>query len=109
MSGYTSVFFYIIITLYTQSKAESRILRGFQDANMKNRVFTAQPIKESVQRSKIQCVDSCSMVEPCISVLYNSVEKTCRLYDQDFTHEDAFSSEENWDYFYIIRGKCILF
>ncbi|XP_048729935.2 C-type lectin BfL-2-like [Ostrea edulis] len=103
MRGWTCVFSYIIITLYTQSRAESRILRGFQDANMKNRVFTPKSIRESVQRSKIQCVDSCSTVDSCISLLYNSVVKICRLYDQDFTHEDSFSYEENWDYFYIIR------
>eukprot|EP00105_Crassostrea_gigas_P026672 XP_011447703.1 PREDICTED: uncharacterized protein LOC105342454 [Crassostrea gigas] len=103
MRGCTCVFFYIVITLYTQSTAESRILRGFQDAKMKNRVFLSPPIHVSSKRSKIQCVDACSMVQACISLLYNSVNKSCFLYDQDFTEDDNWDSEENWDYFYIIR------
>lgn len=105
MRGCTCVLFYIVITLYTQSTAESRILRGFQDAKMKNRVFLSPPIHVSSKRSKIQCVDACSMVQACISLLYNSVNKSCFLYDQDFTEDDNWDSEENWDYFYIIRGK----
>ncbi|XP_061187810.1 uncharacterized protein LOC133195856 [Saccostrea echinata] len=105
MGGCNCILFYIIITLYTQSKGESRVLRGFQDSNMKNRVFSSHPISASVKRSKIQCVDACSMVENCLSLLYNSVTRICKLYDQDFTQEDAlpYEFEENLDYFYIIR------
>ncbi|XP_062611006.1 uncharacterized protein LOC134272855 [Saccostrea cucullata] len=105
MGGWHCILFYIIITLYTQSEAESRVLRGFQDSNMKNRVFSAHPISSSIKRSKIQCVDACSMVENCRSLLYNSVTRICKLYDQDFTKEDAlpYEFEENLDYFYIIR------
>lgn len=105
MRGCTCVFVYIVITLYTQSTAESRTLRGFQDAKMKNRLFRSPPIHVSSKRSKIQCVDACSMVQACISLLYNSVNKSCFLYDQDFTEDDDWDPKENWDYFYIIRGK----
>lgn len=104
--GCTCVVLSSLLTLYTQSRAaESRILRGFQDAAMKNRVFDAPPLTESARRSKIQCVDACSKVPACISLLYNTVTHSCRLYDRDFTQDDPARTEAHWDYFYIIRGK----
>lgn len=106
--GCTCVVLSSLLTLYTQSRAaESRILRGFQDAAMKNRVFDAPPLTETARRSKIQCVDACSTVPACISLLYNTVTQSCRLYDKDFTQDDPAHTEGHWDYFYIIRGKYL--